>query len=191
MFINDILFEGVLFLSYSLIQQCIIFISWHVSSTSMKRMKPHLKRMHHIFRIRLNFWEYDRIFNFSMSEYYGIFRIPSFFQNTIVFSRIRSFFKNTMHVGNVMSLLLYWGGGWRSLRRPRLLKVGQLKRTFYFENYLRSLRLPLPGGGCYGLGTPWMVQLDQDSKSIWKSYIPSNYLLHIKSDLWAKKSPNT
>ena len=59
----------------------------------MKRMKPHLKRMHHIFRIRLNFWEYDRIFNFSMSEYYGIFRIPSFFQNTIVFSRIRSFFQ--------------------------------------------------------------------------------------------------
>ena len=56
---------------------------------------------------------------------------------------------------------------------------------------LRSLRLPLPGGGCYGLGTPWMVQLDQDSKSMWKSYIPSNFWLHKKSDLLAKKSPNT
>ena len=55
---------------------------------------------------------------------------------------------------------------------------------------LRSPRLPLPGGGCYDLGTPRMVHFDRDSKSMWKSYILSKFWLHNELDILTKKSPN-
>ena len=51
---------------------------------------------------------------------------------------------------------------------------------------LRSPRLPLPGGGCYDLGTPRMVHFDRDSKSMWKSYILSKFWLHNELDILAK-----
>ena len=55
-----------------------------------------------------------------------------------------------------------------TLRHMWEMVIECLWNTFWLDpsKDLRSLRLPLPGGGCCDLETPRMVRLDRDLKSM-------------------------